>query len=158
MKLTTILVSASCLTAQAFGVSPRTFSKNVNNKAVVNNSLKNLAPASKSPLFRENAALLTRGGAVPGWTAYNEALDKNPLTAKACTSLVGWFLGDLLAQVSAIGFIMCGKLEGTKNNCHFSPIHSFIPSAFLSYLLPHHLSLCHHLNTYLSNVFNRYSS
>jgi len=42
---------------------------------------------------------LTRGGAVPGWAAYNEALDKNPLTAKAFTSLVGWFLGDLLAQL-----------------------------------------------------------
>ena len=37
---------------------------------------------------------------VSAWTAYNEQLDKNPLTAKACTSLVGWALGDLLAQVS----------------------------------------------------------
>lgn len=96
MKLTTILVAASCLTAQAFGVSPRTFAKN---NAVVNNnnSLRKQAPATSSPLFRD--AALTRGGAVPGWAAYNEALDKNPLTAKACTSLVGWFLGDLLAQI-----------------------------------------------------------
>ena len=99
MKLTTILVAASCLTAQAFGVSPRTFGKKVSNNAVVNNnSLRKQAPATSSPLFRD--AALTRGGAVPGWAAYNEALDKTPLTAKACTSLVGWFLGDLLAQVS----------------------------------------------------------
>ncbi len=98
MKLTTILVAASCLTAQAFGVSPRTFSKNSNAALVNNNSLRKQAPATTSALFRDTS--VTRGGAVPGWAAYNEALDKNPLTAKACTSLVGWFLGDLLAQVS----------------------------------------------------------
>lgn len=95
MKLTTLLVAASCLTAQAFGVSS---SKSVKN-AVVENSLRKQAPSTVSPLFRD--AELTRGGAVPGWAAYNEALDKNPLTAKACTSLVGWFLGDLLAQVGS---------------------------------------------------------
>ena len=53
--------------------------------------------ASHSPLFRD--PLQVRGGAVPGWAAYNEALDKTPLTAKAFTSLVGWALGDFLAQV-----------------------------------------------------------
>lgn len=50
-----------------------------------------------SPLFRDPTKV--RGGAVPGWAAYNDALDKHPLTAKACTSLVGWALGDVLAQV-----------------------------------------------------------
>jgi len=55
-------------------------------------------PLSTSSL-KVRDVTLTRGGAVPGWAAYNEALDKYPLTAKACTSLVGWFLGDLLAQV-----------------------------------------------------------
>jgi protein Mpv17 len=98
MKLTTILVAASCLTAQAFGVTPRsTATKQIVTDGVVSNSLRKQAPSSVSPLFRD--AALTRGGAVPGWAAYNEQLDKNPLTAKACTSLVGWFLGDLLAQV-----------------------------------------------------------
>ena len=97
MKLTTILVAASCLTAQAFGVSPRSNSV-VKHIDVNSNTLRKQAPSTVSPLFRD--AALTRAGAIPGWTAYNEALDKNPLTAKACTSLVGWFLGDLLAQVS----------------------------------------------------------
>jgi protein Mpv17 len=46
--------------------------------------------------------LVVRGGAVPGWAAYNDALDKKPLLTKALTSLVGWFLGDLLAQVRQI--------------------------------------------------------
>lgn len=98
MKLTSILVAASCLTAQAFGVSPRSNSlvKNVDS-SVVSNSLRKKSPSTVSPLFR--GAELTRGGAVPGWAAYNEQLDKNPLTAKSCTSLVGWFLGDLLAQI-----------------------------------------------------------
>lgn len=54
--------------------------------------------AVQSPLFRD--PLQVRGGAVPGWAAYNDALDKSPLTAKAFTSLVGWGLGDVLAQVS----------------------------------------------------------
>lgn len=53
--------------------------------------------AVHSPLFRD--PLQVRGGAVPGWAAYNKALDTNPLTAKSFTSLVGWALGDLLAQV-----------------------------------------------------------
>jgi hypothetical protein len=40
-------------------------------------------------------------------------LDKNPLTMKALTSLVGWLLGDLLAQVCyrfEIFFIDCWNL------------------------------------------------
>lgn len=32
------------------------------------------------------------------WAAYCSTLDKNPITTKAFTSLVGFFLGDLLAQ------------------------------------------------------------
>ena len=32
--------------------------------------------------------------------AYTNALEEKPLTAKALTSLVGWALGDILAQVS----------------------------------------------------------
>jgi hypothetical protein len=53
--------------------------------------------AVSSPLFRDPTKI--RGGAVPGWAAYNDALDKKPLITKALTSLVGWALGDLLAQV-----------------------------------------------------------
>lgn len=70
-------------------------------KPALVNSLQKQSPATKSALFRDPS--VTRGGAVPGWAAYNEALDKNPLTAKACTSLVGWFLGDLLAQLFIVG-------------------------------------------------------
>lgn len=56
------------------------------------------AVAASSPLFRDADRI--RGGAVPGWAAYNDALDKKPLVTKAMTSLVGWALGDFLAQVS----------------------------------------------------------
>jgi len=96
--LSLLLISAS---ASAFGVSPNpavtksivpsTLSEDVVKPAFRKSS------ASKSPLFRDPN--LVRGGAVPGWAAYNRALDENPLTAKACTSLVGWALGDLLAQI-----------------------------------------------------------
>eukprot|EP00558_Chaetoceros_sp_UNC1202_P010121 CAMPEP_0197243270 /NCGR_PEP_ID=MMETSP1429-20130617/8778_1 /TAXON_ID=49237 /ORGANISM="Chaetoceros sp., Strain UNC1202" /LENGTH=235 /DNA_ID=CAMNT_0042703465 /DNA_START=27 /DNA_END=734 /DNA_ORIENTATION=+ len=99
MKLTTILVAASCLTVQAFGVTPNTSltkKTSTTNPALVS-ALRKKGPATTSALFRD--AALTRGGAVPGWNAYNDALDKNPLTAKACTSAVGFFLGDLLAQL-----------------------------------------------------------
>jgi len=98
MKLTTILLVASCLTAKAFGVQPHTsLSKKLNTNAASVPALRKQSPAINSPLFRDSQ--LTRGGAVPGWNAYNEQLDKNPLTAKAFTSLAGFFLGDLLAQV-----------------------------------------------------------
>jgi len=98
MKFTTILIAASGLTAQAFGVqsNPSVTKKVFTNPAGVS-SLRNKAPSASSQLFRDPT--LTRGGAVPGWAAYNEKLDTHPLTAKACTSLVGWFLGDLLAQL-----------------------------------------------------------
>jgi hypothetical protein len=100
MKLTSILIVTSFLTTSAFGVTPTPGVTKVNS-AVKPAFRKDSAAAS--PLFRDQA--LVRGGAVPGWAAYNEALDKSPLTAKACTSLVGWALGDLLAQV---GFV-CKK-------------------------------------------------
>ena len=35
---------------------------------------------------------------MPGWAAYNEKLESNPLATKAMTSLIGWALGDYLAQ------------------------------------------------------------
>jgi len=98
MKFTTLLVIASCLTAQAFGVqSTPSVTKKVFSKPTGVASLRKDAPSASSQLFRDPS--LTRGGAVPGWAQYNDALDKNPITAKACTSLVGWFLGDLLAQL-----------------------------------------------------------
>jgi hypothetical protein len=114
MKLTSILiVTSSFLTASAFGVTPTPGVTKVSS-AVKPAFRKDSAAAS--PLFRDQA--LVRGGAVPGWAAYNEALDKSPLTAKACTSLVGWALGDLLAQV---GFV-CPRLEGT-----FSRLRRILP-------------------------------
>eukprot|EP00751_Fragilariopsis_kerguelensis_P006283 CAMPEP_0170785624 /NCGR_PEP_ID=MMETSP0733-20121128/17054_1 /TAXON_ID=186038 /ORGANISM="Fragilariopsis kerguelensis, Strain L26-C5" /LENGTH=234 /DNA_ID=CAMNT_0011131187 /DNA_START=151 /DNA_END=855 /DNA_ORIENTATION=+ len=102
MKLISLLVISSSLAASAFGVSP--------NPAVTKSNLQpstTVKPAfSKnsavsSPLFRDPT--LIRGGAVPGWAAYNRALDDQPLTAKACTSLVGWALGDVLAQIFISG-------------------------------------------------------
>mmetsp|Transcript_18724 Transcript_18724/g.43485 ORF Transcript_18724/g.43485 Transcript_18724/m.43485 type:complete len:159 (+) Transcript_18724:65-541(+) len=93
MKLFSVLVASSFLTISAFGVSPA--QKAGIQKAPVSGLRKDAA--ATSPLFRDPS--LTRGGAVPGWAAYNEALDKNPLPTKAFTSLVGWALGDFLAQV-----------------------------------------------------------
>ena len=83
-------------TTTAFAVSPaqRTTS-----------SSSSLFPTSKSkpataPMFATTSPrqLATRGGAVPGWAAYNEKLESNPLATKAMTSLIGWALGDYLAQ------------------------------------------------------------
>ena len=99
MKLLTLLVTSSCLAASAFGVSPNPVQKNVALKPAFRKDSVN-----NSPLFRDPTKV--RGGAVPGWAAYNESLDKNPLTTKAFTSLVGWALGDFLAQVST-HFIYC---------------------------------------------------
>jgi len=101
MKLTAILVACSTLAASAFGVSPNpSMTKKVLNKPAFTNSI-NKDAASESHLFRD--ASVTRGGAVPGWASYNESLDKNPLTTKAMTSLVGWALGDILAQIFITG-------------------------------------------------------
>ncbi len=100
MKLSSLfIIASSFLTVRAFGVSPSTRT----NVATKPASLLTTPPttaftkASTSPLFRDVQKI--RGGAVPGWAAYNEALDKKPLITKAMTSLVGWALGDLLAQV-----------------------------------------------------------
>ena len=95
MKLLTLLVTSSLLAASAFGVSPNPVQKS----AVLKPAFRKES-VSNSPLFRDPSKV--RGGAVPGWAAYNEALDTNPLTAKAFTSLVGWALGDFLAQVSSV--------------------------------------------------------
>lgn len=91
MKLTSILVASSLLAASAFGVSP--------SKSLVKPGQSGFRKdaAAASPLFRDPN--LVRAGAVPGWAAYNDALDKKPLITKAMTSLVGWALGDVLAQV-----------------------------------------------------------
>lgn len=94
MKLLTLLSLLTVTTA--FGVSPHPVQQktgtSLNKPAFRKDSVVN------SPLFRDPTKV--RGGAVPGWAAYNDALDKHPLTAKACTSLIGWALGDFLAQVS----------------------------------------------------------
>jgi hypothetical protein len=96
MKLFSLVVATSCLAASAFGVSPVTKSITVTKNSDVTSPLRK-DTAVRSPLFRDGE--ITRGGAFPGWAAYNEALDKNPLPTKALTSLVGWALGDILAQV-----------------------------------------------------------
>ena len=132
MKYTTLLVAASCFTAQAFGVNARQSIQKIASKpALVNTLNKQSAPATKSTLFRD--ASVTRGGAVPGWAAYNEALDKNPLTAKSCTSLVGWFLGDLLAQVCTDPLVL-----------------------YISLLLSHSLCICYDRKTHLVALFYPY--
>mmetsp|Transcript_8245 Transcript_8245/g.15054 ORF Transcript_8245/g.15054 Transcript_8245/m.15054 type:complete len:120 (-) Transcript_8245:1068-1427(-) len=99
MKLFSILVASSCLAAKAFGVTPvASRSKGLSTPALVNKSpLRQKSVGDISPLFRDPT--VTRGGAIPGLQAYSDALDKKPITMKALTSLVGWFLGDLLAQV-----------------------------------------------------------
>ena len=108
MKLATLLVASTalCATSAAFGVSPqstalpsaaRSKASPLTKPALVPTLTRSTGEAERSALFRDPTA--TRGGAVPGWAAYNDALDKHPLTAKAFTSLVGWALGDVLAQV-----------------------------------------------------------
>ena len=100
MKLSSLfIIASSFLTVSAFGVSPSTRTSVVKPATTVLKTPPTTAftKASASPLFRDVQKI--RGGAVPGWAAYNEALDKKPLITKALTSLVGWALGDLLAQV-----------------------------------------------------------
>ena len=99
MKLFSLTIVSSCLAAQAFGVTPVVSkTKGLSKPALVHSSpLRQKNVAGASPLFRDPT--ITRGGAIPGLQAYSDALDKNPITMKALTSLVGWFLGDLLAQV-----------------------------------------------------------
>jgi protein Mpv17 len=155
MKLfNSILLSSMFLAASAFGVKhtsaikSRSATSPLSKPALVPTLRKNEPGAAESSaLFRDPTAV--RGGAVPGWAAYNEQLDKNPLTAKACTSLVGWALGDLLAQIfisggpfdmkrfislSAFGFLYHGpsghyfynwldsKIEGTDAKAVFSKV------------------------------------
>jgi len=96
MKLTYILVASSWLAASAFGVSPSpALAKSP--VAFQKPAFRKDSAATNSPLFRDPTAV--RAGAVPGWAAYNDALDTKPLLTKSMTSLVGWALGDLLAQV-----------------------------------------------------------
>ena len=98
MKLLSLF--ALFATATAFGPKNPAVTKSVSRGPLADDVVKpafRKSEASKSPLFRDPT--LVRGGAVPGWAAYNRALDESPLTAKALTSLVGWALGDLLAQV-----------------------------------------------------------
>jgi hypothetical protein len=94
MKLSSILFVSSCVVVSAFGVNPSPGLATT--KTAVSPAFRT-STSLDSPLFRD--ASKVRGGAVPGWAAYNDALDKKPLVTKAMTSLVGWGLGDVLAQV-----------------------------------------------------------
>jgi hypothetical protein len=99
MKLLSLLFVSSTLAVSAFGVTPNpSVTKSVQPNVGVKPVAFRKNSAVNSPLFRDPASM-ARGGAVPGWDAYTKALDTNPLTAKALTSLVGWALGDFLAQV-----------------------------------------------------------
>eukprot|EP00542_Grammatophora_oceanica_P013603 CAMPEP_0194047704 /NCGR_PEP_ID=MMETSP0009_2-20130614/25199_1 /TAXON_ID=210454 /ORGANISM="Grammatophora oceanica, Strain CCMP 410" /LENGTH=202 /DNA_ID=CAMNT_0038693387 /DNA_START=100 /DNA_END=705 /DNA_ORIENTATION=+ len=103
--LALLLATCSLLCVSAFGVSAVPKSTAATNKPAFTGALTRQQPnncdsATESTLFRRESV---RGGAVPGWAAYNRALDTNPITAKACTSLVGWALGDLLAQIFITG-------------------------------------------------------
>lgn len=103
MKLLSLLFVSSTLAVSAFGVSPNpsvTKAAHLKTDSVVKPAFRKSSSAVNSPLFRDPT--LVRGGAVPGWQSYNRALDEAPLTAKAFTSLVGWALGDVLAQVRLI--------------------------------------------------------
>lgn len=108
MKLFSTIIASSCLATQAFGVTP-VVSKGLAKPALVTpkSPLRQKNAADVSPLFRDPT--ITRGGAIaiPGLEAYSNALDEKPITMKALTSLFGWFLGDLLAQL----FIAGGPLD-----------------------------------------------
>jgi len=93
MKLITSILVASFLSVSAFGVnSAPSLTKKVSSKVPVAFT----KDATSSALFRDPTVI--RAGGVPGWSAYNDSLDNNPLTTKALTSLAGWALGDFLAQ------------------------------------------------------------
>ena len=98
MKLLTTLFLSFSFAVSAFGVSSDpAFTKKA---AAIKPTTFRKDSAAASPLFRDPAVV--RGGAVPGWAAYNQALDEKPLFTKAMTSLVGWALVDLLAQVGLV--------------------------------------------------------
>ncbi len=102
MKLTTLFLLISSplfAVSSAFGVSPKP--QHAIATTSTSSAFKSKNPALSSPLFRRDP-LITRGGAVPGWAAYNDSLDSHPLITKAMTSLVGWALGDFLAQVCCV--------------------------------------------------------
>jgi hypothetical protein len=105
MKLLSLLITSSCLTANAF-VSAKPSQKSAALKPAFRKE-----SVVQSPLFRDPTKV--RGGAVPGWASYNKALDTNPLTAKALTSLVGWALGDFLAQVRFRNIVFADCSLGT---------------------------------------------
>eukprot|EP00550_Attheya_septentrionalis_P006615 CAMPEP_0198291716 /NCGR_PEP_ID=MMETSP1449-20131203/9150_1 /TAXON_ID=420275 /ORGANISM="Attheya septentrionalis, Strain CCMP2084" /LENGTH=233 /DNA_ID=CAMNT_0043990395 /DNA_START=16 /DNA_END=717 /DNA_ORIENTATION=- len=98
-KLFTVLLASSCLAVSAFG--PTASKTRTSSSPALVSGLRKTGTADSSVLFRD--ASVTRGGAVPGWAAYNDALDKSPLPTKALTSLFGWALGDLLAQIFITG-------------------------------------------------------
>jgi len=100
--LASVLFVSSFVLSSAFGVNPApsvvtTKTTPTTVKSVPAAFRRSAKTAFDSPLFRDPSVV--RGGAVPGWAAYNDALDNKPLFTKAMTSLVGWALGDLLAQV-----------------------------------------------------------
>jgi hypothetical protein len=101
-KLFTVLLASSCLAVSAFG--PTASKTRTSSSPALVSGLRKTGTADSSVLFRD--ASVTRGGAVPGWAAYNDALDKSPLPTKALTSLFGWALGDLLAQASNAFFAL----------------------------------------------------
>jgi hypothetical protein len=111
-------LSSSAAIVSAFGVthptSTATTTASSSSQAAFASPLfrdASLQKAASIRLHRSSPALI-RGGAVPGWAAYNDALDKKPLLTKALTSLVGWALGDLLAQVRALRSAVCGLRSG----------------------------------------------
>jgi hypothetical protein len=105
MKVSSILLLflSSSTIVSAFGVNPpRSLATTTSSSTVA--SVKKPTSSlfqqqQRQQQLQKRDPLVVRGGAVPGWAAYNDALDKKPLLTKALTSLVGWFLGDLLAQV-----------------------------------------------------------
>eukprot|EP00934_Nitzschia_sp_Nitz4_P001873 Nitzschia sp. Nitz4//scaffold67_size101165//95451//96298//NITZ4_004546-RA/size101165-augustus-gene-0.18-mRNA-1//1//CDS//3329556525//1873//frame0 len=99
MKLFALLSLFSV--ASAFALTPAPLASRFISKS----GAEHQAAVAKSPLFRNPE--IVRGGAVPGWAAYNQALEEHPLPAKAATSLVGWALGDLLTQM----FISSGPFD-----------------------------------------------
>lgn len=104
MKLLSLIFAASTLSVGAFGFNAKNSvaTKNVGlQKPALVSPLRTDSAAVSSALFRDPK--VTRGGAVPGWAAYNDALEEKPLLTKALTSLVGWCLGDLLAQLFIVG-------------------------------------------------------
>ena len=122
MKLiSSLLIACSLFSVSAFGITANPTKQNAALKPAFRKD-----SVVQSPLFRDPTRV--RGGAVPGWAAYNDALDKNPLTAKAMTSLMhplkmvsGLLVTEQFAPISVLGIDIYEQYIVSDAGCVATP-------------------------------------